>query len=384
MFKFLKDYFSLAMGERFQEFDGLRAWAILMVFGVHLLGPYAAFQYHLDATNWLGLGFLRFLNAGHIGVDLFFVLSGFLIFHVLTSRSMGFVQFMKKRFRRLMPAHFFVIFLLILFFYKILQKSGVLDPVNLILNLFFLNQFVPYSVPLNFVSWSLSYELVFYVFLWCCVVLLRRLKVFDRLGVWLMIFLSFYSLQTFAPKYFGNPHQYLDLARGAAFFWGVLLGKVYFFEKKLWGFFQNIFAKCSGVAIVGILLLQYFWSFPGSATLLIDHREKLMIYYFALHVSITILVGAMLANQPQFLKKIFRAWPLRILGLMSYSFYLVHGVLAIPVSAYFLKWMPGGVFKILVHGFLAFTLALFLSALSYHFFERPYFLRKRQVLKKTT
>ncbi len=370
------------MGQRFQEFDGLRAWAILMVFGVHVLGPYAAVQYYGDSSDVLVLSFLRFLNAGHIGVDLFFVLSGFLIFYVLTSQPMSLTKFMQKRFRRLLPAHGFVIFLILLVFHQNLPGLSWHTAFHVLSNLFFLNQFIAGVPALSFVSWSLSYELVFYVFLWCCVALLKKNKTWDRLWVWGLVFLFLYSLQIILPKYFGNPYKYLDMARGAAFFWGVFLGRLYFYEKTLWEYCQKYCVKYSMLAMVGIFLLQVFWSMPGHAQRLIEHRGSLMAYYLILHALMTVLVGAMLSSQPQFLKKVFSLWPLRMLGLTSYSFYLVHGVLAIPISAYFLKWMLGSFFKILVHGLLALVLSLFLSILSYHFWERPYFLRKKQAQKK--
>ena len=382
MFQLFKSYFSPVMGQRFQEFDGLRAWAILMVFGVHWLGPYAAVQYYGGPTHMLGLSFLRFLNAGHIGVDLFFVLSGFLIFYVLTSQPVGLAKFIQKRFQRLLPAHWFVVFLLLVVFHQNFSELSWNTIFHVLLNLFFLNQFIAGVPALSFVSWSLSYEFVFYIFLWFCVTAFNKNKTWDRLWAWILVLLFLYSLQIMLPKYFGNPYKYLDMARGAAFFWGVFLGRLYFYEKTLWDYCQKYCVKYSVLAMVGIVLLQVFWSMPGHAQRLIEHRGNLMAYYLILHALMTVLVGAMLSSQPQFLKKVFSFWPLRMLGLTSYSFYLVHGVLAIPISAYFLKWMSGSFLKILVHGLLALVLSFFLSILSYHFWERPYFLRKKQAQKK--
>ena len=70
------------------DIDGLRAVAVLSVVGFH--------------------GFLRWIGGGFIGVDIFFVISGFLIttivFDNLQNNSFSYLDFYRRRIRRIFPA----------------------------------------------------------------------------------------------------------------------------------------------------------------------------------------------------------------------------------------------------------------------------------------
>lgn len=81
--------------------DGIRGLAILMVMISH-------FIFH----TWEKTGWYRVLQAGWLGVDLFFVLSGFLITGILLDtrqRSDYFSRFYKRRVLRIFPLYFFAI-----------------------------------------------------------------------------------------------------------------------------------------------------------------------------------------------------------------------------------------------------------------------------------
>ena len=82
------------------EIDGLRAIAVLAVIVYH--APKITFQ-----------GFSLF-EGGYLGVDIFFVISGYLITSIITreikkSGNFSFTNFYERRIRRIIPVLFFVV-----------------------------------------------------------------------------------------------------------------------------------------------------------------------------------------------------------------------------------------------------------------------------------
>src|SRR5436190_6115107 len=86
---------------RIGALQGIRGFAVALVFVVHhhtLFGEYAA------ERSWTSAASVFFGVAGHAGVDLFFVLSGALVYGLVLDRPMTFREFFGRRLRRLYPA----------------------------------------------------------------------------------------------------------------------------------------------------------------------------------------------------------------------------------------------------------------------------------------
>lgn len=83
--------------DRISTLDGLRVVAILMVMLYHFYYRYLGshYAYHIEIP--------QVFKYGYLGVELFFIISGFVITLTLTKAN-SFVEFMKKRFIRLVPA----------------------------------------------------------------------------------------------------------------------------------------------------------------------------------------------------------------------------------------------------------------------------------------
>jgi peptidoglycan/LPS O-acetylase OafA/YrhL len=95
-------------GRRIPELDGFRAIAIWMVLLVHVL----AFE-DRPSLLFLPRSIREILSHGWLGVDLFFLLSGFLITGILLDnrgRRFYFKNFYIRRFLRIMPLYFAVVF----------------------------------------------------------------------------------------------------------------------------------------------------------------------------------------------------------------------------------------------------------------------------------
>ena len=95
--------------------EGLRGFAVLLVFFVHymaLIEPWLG-----DDAAWAETVSLVVADVGNAGVDLFFMLSGYLIYGSLLARPQPYGLFLRRRIERLYPT-FLVVFLVILYLAK--------------------------------------------------------------------------------------------------------------------------------------------------------------------------------------------------------------------------------------------------------------------------
>ena len=92
--------------KRVKHLDGLRGLAIIAVFG-----------FHLFAEDPKSVFLSKIFIHGDLGVNLFFLISGFVIFMSL-NKSLNFLTFIKKRYFRLFPS---MLFASLLYFFFILS-----------------------------------------------------------------------------------------------------------------------------------------------------------------------------------------------------------------------------------------------------------------------
>lgn len=136
------------------QLHGLRGLAALMVMVGHVLGGYN--NAHGGHDNWLSIA----NHIGRFGVEIFFVLSGYVIFHSLQRHDAA--TFIKHRFWRIYPV--FACFTLLYFIAnRVLNIEPDSDSVAYLLaNLAFLDLFL--STPaLTPNAWTITYEVWFYV-----------------------------------------------------------------------------------------------------------------------------------------------------------------------------------------------------------------------------
>lgn len=149
--------------KRFIDFDGLRALSILAVIVFHAA---PALQMETPLTH-----------AGHHGVELFFVISGFLITTLLIreKRNVGQIQlknFYIRRSLRIFPLYYAVILLHVLLVLTLLRKTHPVESEQFLHNLrFFLSYTSNWFVTRNdetktifYIAWSLAAEEQFYLF----------------------------------------------------------------------------------------------------------------------------------------------------------------------------------------------------------------------------
>ena len=111
---------------------------------------------------------VTFFNPiGAIGVDIFFVISGFVITYSQSNRVRKYMPFLKERFLRISPIYYvytsIVIFLSILFGSDSILTDGSLNMGLIFCSVTYTCQILGYQNPIILVGWTLEYEMAFYL-----------------------------------------------------------------------------------------------------------------------------------------------------------------------------------------------------------------------------
>jgi exopolysaccharide production protein ExoZ len=137
----------------------LRFLAALAVVAFHALGaPPKGFEVPDSALTFA-------LSYGGRGVDLFFVISGFVIFYATHSSNLTPAEFLRRRVERIVPLYFVVIFTVTMLAITLPATFGTPDwytPRHILKSLAFI-AFTDGDMPVVYVGWSLEYEMYFYL-----------------------------------------------------------------------------------------------------------------------------------------------------------------------------------------------------------------------------
>jgi exopolysaccharide production protein ExoZ len=285
--------------------EGLRGFAVFLVFFVHfgaLVKPWIASSQGL-------LSLARGLHdIGGTGVDLFFVLSGYLIYGSLIAREQRFFKFMSRRVERIYPAFaaVFVVYLALSFAFPQESKMPTPWPQGLwyvVQNVLLLPGIVPIE-PMITVAWSLSYEMLYYLAIPLVIALLglrsRRLR-------WrILIFLGLaWGFAVFCA-FFGGPIKLI------MFVAGIILYEV--MRSPL------VPTPSSGASLAALALGLSCMLLPVDGPAWLAVQEGILFGAFFL------LCLTCFRAPGEWLPRAFAWTPARWLGNMSYSYYLVHGL----------------------------------------------------------
>ena len=180
------------------EIDGLRAISVI-----------AVILYHLNPLN-LNLPFISDpFSGGFIGVDIFFVISGYLITSIILKElfntgTFSFKNFYERRIRRILPALIFVMLASIIFAWIYLLPNSLKSfSESLITSLGFSSNFYFHYTGLEYAAensnlipllhtWSLSVEEQFYILF--PLLLLFIVKYYKKYLIWVLISIFIISL----------------------------------------------------------------------------------------------------------------------------------------------------------------------------------------------
>jgi len=284
--------------------EGLRGIAVFLVFLVHyssLIEPYIV-------EKSIEMFFLHTIHRlGNVGVDLFFVLSGFLIYGTLIRKNeTNFFQYMKRRIVRIYPTFLiiFLIYLCLSFMFPIENKipNNLWDACLYIFQNLLLLPGLFDITPIITVAWSLSYELFYYLLIPLVIRLLslRNWTFKQRIIFWCIISLIGFTYF----EVYGGPYRLL------MFISGILLYEV--FENKLIKPPKHL-----GTLSLILALLSYVYA-PYLELSGVMQMGILYVFFF-----IVCLEAFSKNNGSAIWLKIS---PIRWLGNMSYSYYLMHGL----------------------------------------------------------
>lgn len=351
--------------EKLKNIQALRAIAALLVLGAHIKFPIRATRWNLPEQT---LPTWSQDMTGGIGVDIFFVISGYVICLTAASRGQDAWHFLRNRFARIAPLHYFLTLVILARLWWRPQAVDATPGFHSLWNSFF---FLPVfdmdrlTLPVNFFAWSLCFEMWFYLLFALLLLAVPPRKAALGLPMVLLpgVLLSvFYSGAWYLPRFLFDPMA-LEFAIGCLLFAGQR--------------FLNV--PVSWLCVSGALLLFFLvvprhealgwypprgetaWDVPAGGR---DYYafQRLLIFGIPAGLLVTGLVG--LEKHAAFVLP----WPLIALGDVSYSLYLLQ-----PITI----WLAHG-FALIVRttdpvapalAYIVFTIGG--AFLSWHFIEKP-------------
>lgn len=338
------------------EIDGLRTIAILSVI-----------IYHAQIVIFGH----EFFKGGFVGVDIFFVISGYLISRILLSElfekgRISFLKFYERRARRILPILFTVFIASFPFAYKYLLPNQFIEYAQSILsatffgsNIFFYFTNTQYGAEDSLLqpflhTWSLGVEEQFYILF--PIVLLLAYKFDKNHLVTIIAVLVLISLQY--SDWQSAKNTQLNFFMLTSRLWELGIGSLLAFYELKYGRVKNELLNQT-MPLLGSFLIAHSIVFfnnqtphPSLITLLPTVGTALIILY---SLNKTDLVGKVLSWKP-----------IVGIGLISYSMYLWH----YPIFAFARISNIEGIHNI--EKILLILATIILSIISYYLIEKPF------------
>jgi exopolysaccharide production protein ExoZ len=313
----------------------------------------------------------QYVTFGAAGVDLFFVISGFIMVVTTLDERTGPGDFLTKRISRIVPIYWIITLLLFAIALTGLRPIGIMrvEPSWLVRSLLF----IPFDrdgrvEPINPVGWTLNYEMYFYVLFTLALVIKQELaRVIVLCGSMLAstLFVFGSDLGLYA-KFYTNPII-------LEFVFGCVLG---------YGFYRtrDIGLKNHSVFLALILLGFGVIAVAQAATIYLGTAKELAGFTRPLVWGVA---GLLIVSGAVFLERsgrIVRADWLISLGNASYSIYLIHELILHAASKLAGVFASDGFFYLLAIFVIGVSLSTTIGLLLYQKVELPLNRSLRQLL----
>jgi peptidoglycan/LPS O-acetylase OafA/YrhL len=302
---------------RIQELDALRGIAAIAVLLFHF-----TYGFNHNDTNYI-------FHYGNLGVQLFFIISGFVITLSL-EKSKNVFDFIAARVSRLYPAYWFAVLFLSLL--ALLYRTRVIDPIDIAANLTMFQYW--FRIPdIAGVFWTLTIELSFYIL----IVLVLLFKQFKRIELLSWLFLILMLINVLIGE---QLTYWIPVIRYGNFF---VAGIIFYNIRKHGGnYFRYYLLLCC-------IVIQF-----ALATLIEGVAAILFFVIFFLLIN----------NKLPWLKNRI----LLFLGTISYSIYLIHENLG---SVLFQRLEGIGIEALISKMIISFAVVTFLATFITYVIEKP-------------
>jgi exopolysaccharide production protein ExoZ len=350
--------------------DAWRGFASLWVVLLHAAVAGVAIQ---DSMELQRKPLFAFSIMGSLGVQLFFVISGFCIANAAVSafgRDRGHWKFVKARFRRIYPPYLATSLLaaalsmlagwLVSRGYLHSSSSGRFDVLGQSLKFYVaaitLTQIPLGEVPILIVFWTLCYEIAFYLIVFVALIVVR----FCGGGVrGLLNGLHSLTILVLLTLIWQPQHQVFPFSLWPQFGIGVLTFDLLMHARDLR---PRLFGVA--VSLLALLLASLYNHYSGLVT--VGTRGQI--------VTCLLFMGTLLLLYP-FDAHLMRSWPVRLLGWLgsfSYSVYLTHPIAQGLVLQGFRKFRPITSETLIYVFWLQVVAAIACAYVFYWVFERPF------------
>jgi peptidoglycan/LPS O-acetylase OafA/YrhL len=267
----------------FTNIQILRAIAAINVVIAHSV-------YFAISNNFNSYFAFFFKDWGTNGVDIFFVISGFVIYYIYKKKNRSGFDFILRRMKRIIPLYWFYSLVLFIFFllFPILFNKFSTDFNHLFLSLFFLSGIFFNKLPVYPLGWTLEIEFFYYLIFGLFIILTGKKKYF-LFFIMLFIILSSWKINSIFIE----------------FLFGILIGIIFFSNNKKLKYIISKFSSMILLAGIISLFLSLFISL---------NYNRIVLYGIP---SFFIVLAAVFLKQNSNKILIF-------LGNASYSIYLTH------------------------------------------------------------
>lgn len=350
----IKMSLNIRKSNKLDYIQAMRGFAAMAVVICHLRDLFHGTPYSSFVDRWM--------LPGAYGVDLFFMISGFIITYTgMNYTSHDSVKFIVKRILRIWPPYAIWTLIYVIYFYGLNLDSDMYE--KIIKSLLF--------IPLNFDSalyfgsavlppgWTLNYEMYFYLVFSICLVF-GRFR-FIVMGMWFLITLLsvpyFLNLSGYKPAFIGG--GYLNLMMQSLIFeflFGVICALIYkngnYFLKSKFQVYPCLFLS------LAIPLLAYILGVKTQ-----DHGPANFGMFLIPSFLLIVLCGKYIEENfsiPKILTHI---------GDVSFSLYLCHIVVINVVYVIVSRFIDDSIYKGIATVIITIPLATFIASLSYKYIE---------------